>query len=189
MIYVQWRRIDRWMWEGLLMGAYFFKASGKCLGWRPLNHKKSGIETWHPSVFITAEIIVLFLFAAVTLAAALIHPTFHLLVPLVFKQFQAIAHLLHCLTRYKPELFARQGNDCSRRTVSTPTQRQEAIPRLLLRISIHAWECCFVTLLWQRRNIFSMQCFFRMIMPSVWQMTGYICKSLHWETIVGQHVG
>lgn len=192
MIYVQWRRIDRWMWEGLLMGAYFLRPVENVLADDRSIIKKSGIETWHPSVFISAEIIVLFLFAAVTLAAALIHPTFHLLVPLVFKRFQAIAHLLHCLTRYKPELFARQGNDrCLHAGLCPPppTQRQEAIPRLLLRISIHGWECCFVTLIWQRWNIFSTQCFFRMIIPSVWQMTGYICKSLRWETIVGQHVG
>lgn len=166
MIYVQRRRIDGWMWKGLLMGAYFLRPVENALAVdRSIIKKKSGIETWRPSVFITAEIIVLFLFAAVTLAAALIHPTFHLFVPSVLKRLQAIAHILHGLTRYKPELFARQGNDCCLHAglcppLTPPLQLQEAIPRLLLRISVHGWECCFVTLLWQRWNIFSTQCFF-----------------------------
>lgn len=191
MIYVQWR-MDGWIWGELLMGAYFLRPVENALADdRSIIKKRSGTETWHPSVFIIAEIIVLLLFAAVTLAAALIRPTFYLFVPLVLRRFQEIAHILHGVTRYKPKLFARQGNDCclhvglcppplaaSGSHPSAPTSHQHPRLRMLL---------CNVALTVMEHFLNAM--LFHMIIPSVWQMTGYICKSLHWETIVGQHVG
>lgn len=45
MIYVQWRRIDGWMWGGLLMGVYFLRPVENALADDRSIIKKSGIET------------------------------------------------------------------------------------------------------------------------------------------------